>query len=247
MELIINEYQYIQDIIKSRKKPEHMSIRSLIRYLIRYYFSGYENKTCKEFQRFILNELKLFNFSIIEYQEYQYANYVLNMCRKYKKGDLDIKLRDFDTVDITKAEIKKIRQCDDEKEQKVLFTIYTLAKISVNPSGWVNYSIQEIFKRANVTLKAIERYQLIHKLYKNGFIELNRLITKHGYKVDLKPKSHTEITVKDFNHIGNTFLGKYKEGWMMCECCGKMVKKKSNRQKYCTSCAKKINIIKTNS
>lgn len=238
MQIIINEYKYIQEMIKERKKKDDVSIYKLIRYMIMYYYPDFENKSAKSFQQFILNELSLFNFSLREYQEYQYAGYVLRMCRKYLKGELNHELRNFDSVSVTKAEIEKINKCEDEKERKVLFTIYALAKVSVNPTGWVNYSIQDIFKRANVTMKALERFALIHRLYKHNFIKLNNIINKHGYYVKLEPESEVDIIITDFMHIGNTYLHKYKDDWVMCQYCGRMIKYHGNGRppKYCKKC-----------
>ena len=47
--------------------------------------------------------------------------------------------------------------------------------------------------------------------------------------------------VRDFNNLGNQYIGNFKKGYKQCECCGKRVKITNNRVKYCNSCYKRIN------
>lgn len=237
MQIIINEREYVKNIIETRQKPENMSMYKFIKYLIMYYYDQYKDGSATRFQRFILDEIKLFNIDGIFYREFKYANYVLRNCRKMKKGEINHMLRDFDSIDITEQELEIINKAETEKHRKLLFTMYTLAKIAVQPSGWINYKLSEIFKRANINgLNRYDRNLMINDLYSAGLINLNHIVGKEGYKVELHPDSPAAITVYNFTRIGNTYLDKYKDGWKMCECCGKMFKKKSPAQKYCKMC-----------
>ena len=46
-----------------------------------------------------------------------------------------------------------------------------------------------------------------------------------------------DFTIYEFENLGNTFLNKYKEGYKMCEVCGKLIKIKGANQKYCDKCS----------
>ena len=122
-----------------------------------------------------------------------------------------------------------------------MFTMYVLAKINLVPSGWVNYNLKEVFECADLKMTKQKCHRFIHDLYKQGLIQLNEYPDRRGYKVELQNDvDDIAITISSFDHIGRQYLNKYKDGWMMCKRCGKMIKIKAPNQKYCKKCGEYI-------
>ena len=59
--------------------------------------------------------------------------------------------------------------------------------------------------------------------------------------------SETVLKIDDFRELGYEYLDYIGDGkFIRCECCKKFIRKKSNKQKYCTDCYKRINSDMTN-
>ena len=239
--IIFNEYKYVENMIDTHIVPDGMSVKRVLRYLAKYYYD--ESFTVKEYKEFIFEQVKEFNFSGIFYQEYKYDSYLKNLCEKLLSGEISHQLRDIESVDIYQSEIDIIKKCENDKQKKLLFTLYVLAKIN-NTNGWVNYDLKDICSLANVTATITDRSLLIYELYKNGLLDQNNRIDKLGYKVELgSPDEKVVLTISSFKNIGNQYIANFKPGWKMCECCGKLFKIKSKHDgssKYCKQCAKNI-------
>lgn len=242
--VIHNEKIFVEDnILADRMCPQNMRMRTLIRYLIRYYYPQFKNKTWQEYFEFIKQDMKEFNFKLYEYQEYLYADYMKKLCKKMLKGEIR-ELRQIDEVSITQAEMDIIRQCETERQQKVLFTLYVLAKVYGYDSGWVNFGIPEIFKLANVSMKYQDRLFMLHDIYEAGIIQINHTINKQGFKVQLVPDSPIAITVKKFENLGRQYTAAVKPDYVCCERCQKLFKIKNkydHSTKYCSECAEIVN------
>ena len=240
-----NEVKFVQDFLQTRKKPERMGIKRLIRYLCSYYFDEYEKCSLNEFVDRIKDEMKLFNLSIIEYREFKYAKYIKKLCKKMLDGKLSHRLICCEYIDITEPEIEIIKRGQTEKHQKVLFTLFALAKVIPNPTGWVNYCLTDIFKLANVSMKNRDKRYLINDLYVAGLLELSNSLKLQGYKVQLRD-GETAVHITKMEHFGRQYLHHFKKGWIMCGCCGKMVRISAPNQKYCKNCAPKQKLISNN-
>lgn len=243
--IIFDEYNYVENIIKSHEKPSQMGIRKLINYIAMYYYDDYgDGCLLGKYVNKVMEVMRDFEFPLYIYQEYIFVDYIKRICKKYQTGKLSHTLRDDTPVIITEQEIKVINQAPSEKHSKVLFTLYVIAK-KISQSGWVNYSLKDIFDYADVRVKQDERHRIIYDLKEGGIIQINHIIDKTGYKVTFYPDSPTYMMVNSFEHCGNQYLSKYRIGWRMCEICGKMIKIKAPNHKYCKTCAKIVNIYKT--
>lgn len=243
--IIFDEYSYVRDIIKTHIKPPQMGIRKLINYIAMYYYDDYgDGCLLSSYASKIIDELNRFDLPLYVYQEYLFIDYIKRICKKYQVGKLNHTLRNSDPIIITKKEIEVIKTAPTEKMQKVLFTFYVIAK-KINSTGWVNYSLKDVFEYADVRLKQDERHYMIYELKELGLLQVNHIINKTGYKVEFYPDSEAEFEIYTFEHCGNQFLSKYKKGWKMCNICGKLIKIKAPNQKYCKVCAKIVNIYKT--
>jgi hypothetical protein len=157
----------------------------------------------------------------------------------------NIKIKEITSIPITQLEMNLISKCETDKEKKLLFTLYVLAKSILEPTGWVNYSDGQILEYGNLKgCTNLELHQILYDLREKGFITVNNLIGSSGYKVDLgQDITDVALTVVDFKNLGNQCLNYLKSDWKMCECCGRMIKIKGNigrPQKYCKKCGKKI-------
>jgi len=242
--VIFNEREYIKNIIEEHDSKKNRRIRTLIKQLIKYYYTEYKNAPTKDYVQKILETIETFEYDDVVYREFMYYDYIKKTCKKAQKGEFNTYLRELEFIDVTEAELAVVSKGKNNREKKLLFTLYVLAKMFQYHSGWVNYPPSEIFKLANVSLKYEDRFLLIHELYKAGLIQLNHIIGKTGYKVELHEDSPTAVTVTLNKAFGNQYMAYIKgKDWTVCQECGRLVKKNSNHDfstKYCKRCAEKI-------
>ena len=240
--VIFNEYEYVKHIIEKHNPNEKIGIRRLIKLIVRYCYPECKDLSTKEYVNRVLEIINTFNFKIYQYQEYQHYDFIKRLCKKAQKHEFNVELRDINSVDITEAEMEIIAKGKTDSERKVLFTLYVLAKIYSYHSGWVNYSLTDIYKLADVYMTRQNKLFLLHDLYEAGLIEFNHIIDKWGLKVNLIEDSPTAVTVSIPEHFGRQYIEKTKPGWKMCEAdgCYRLFKKKAPNQKYCRKCAEEI-------
>lgn len=245
--VIFNEYEYVRHIIEKHNPNERIGIKRLIRLIVRYCYPECKDLPVKQYVDRVIDIINTFNFDLYKYKEYEQYDFIKNLCRKAQKQEFNVELRQIDSVDITEAEMKIIAQGKNDRERKVLFTLYVLAKIYSYHSGWVNYSVTEIYKLADVYINRKEKLLLLNNLYEAGLIELNHIIDKWGVKVNLVEDSPTAVTVKTPEHFGRQYMAVTKPGWKICEAegCYKLFKMKSPHQKYCKKCSEEIKKEKT--
>lgn len=240
--IIFNERKRIADIINRRDKKAILNKYTLIRSLIKYYYPQFANRNWKEYYRFILSEMDKFQFDIEEYEEWEYSDFVKRTCKNALNGEFNVNLRNLDYVEITEAEFDIIAKAETNPQKKLLFTLYVLAKLYPYDSGWVNFRDAEIFKLANVHLSIEDRDYLIHDLKEQGLLELNHIVGKSGLRVKLASDSPVALRIERPDHFGNQYLLYLKNHeWMMCERCGRLIRRNNNKQKYCKYCYKKLN------
>ena len=234
-----NERKWIEDIINNKNKDEIRNIKSLIKYLIRYYMTEFQNEKPKKFQRFILDKMAEFNFSVVLYEEWEFADFTYRMCKKGLKGEL-LPLRELEQINITVAELAIINKAEDNNQKKLLFTFYVLAKLYPYSSGWVNFRDSEIFKLANLHMPVREKHRLIYYLSQQGLLQLNHIIGQSGYKVELHEDSPTAIAVTLEQSFGNQYIAytKKDKGWQFCHYCGKLFKVKCEHDHSSLYCCK---------
>lgn len=244
--LILDERSQIESIIETGEKPPKMGMRSLIRYLAMYYYEDYKELPLECYIKNIQGKIKSFSFPLYIYEESRYYRYIFRICSKMKSGTMNQILRDSSPISITNEEIKIVKKAPTDRHQKVLFTLYVLAKKNIPSTGWVNYSIRDIFSYANVHVDKNTQYEIMYDLHRLKLIQINRMIDKQGFKVDYV-EGDVAITISEFTCLGNQYLGKFKEGWVDCKICHKMVKihsRHDHSRKYCKRCAEETDRIK---
>lgn len=154
-------------------------------------------------------------------------------------------LIDISGVEITQSEMEKIQQVEGKLLQRLMFTMLCLAKygnaINPNNNNWVNRKDKEIFSLANITLTTKRQSLLINDLWTMQYIGYSRVVDNININVKIVDnESPTVLYISDFRNLGNQYMRYCGEKYIECECCGKVVKEKHGKQRYCTECATEI-------
>ena len=183
---------------------------------------------------------ELLEFDLDNYQEYKYHNKIMKICASLFDGSIDKNFREQEYIPIYENELKVIESLPNDRQKKLMFTFFALARY-MNCDGWINKKtskgISEVFKLANVTLTSDKRNELLHELYVNGYISLGKKVDNLNIKVQLDDSGDIVYKVKDFNNLGNQYIGNFKKGYKQCKCCGKKIKDTGNKKMYCAKCA----------
>ena len=183
---------------------------------------------------------ELLEFDLDNYQEYKYHNKIMKICASLFDGSIDKNFREQEYIPIYENELKVIESLPNDRQKKLMFTFFALARY-MNCDGWINKKtskgISEVFKLANVTLTSDKRNELLHELYVNGYISLGKKVDNLNIKVQLDDSGDVVYNVKDFNNLGNQYIGNFKKGYKQCKCCGKKIKDTGNKKMYCAKCA----------
>lgn len=235
--IIINEYEYAKQILESRTIPKNVSNKRVLLYIAKYYFNP-ECSVAKMIQ-IVFDKMAEFNLPKEVYQEYKYEKYVKGICEKLLSRELSAEFKQVESVNIYQSELDIINQAETDKEKKLLFTLFVLAKISGNNFGWVNYDIKDIFQLANITATVKDRAGIIYKLYTAGLVDQSQKIDNLSLKVELGNTDEPIILIIDsFENIGNQYIANFKQGWKLCYCCKKLFKIRGSNSRYCKTCAR---------
>jgi len=229
--IIFDELKYAENLLE-REFNGFIRWRDLL-ILAKYYRSlgkvGIQLE--KSILDFCTNKVKGFN-------EVRNDSKIQSAIRKSKKQPLKIS----DYVVITKKEIERIRSINDYKIEKILFLMLVVCKIN-HPKDYVgthylNQNFSYLVKLANVYMTKNERNSLKYFLHQKGFLdcpEPNRFNVTYGKEsfiiLYVDNKSEEYLRVVDFDNI----VKYYKP---VCEKCGEIIEKNSNRQKMCENCQK---------
>ena len=231
---ILNEKKYVEEIINSPTMPEKMSVNMMIMYLTKYYYT--ESNSVAEVVEKVCTQMSKFNIDIRYYQEYKCKNRVEKICKSIADNKLDL-LKEYDNTPLYQSEYDKIMTCENDKEKKFLFTIYMLARYT-DKYGWVYNPRNEIFKLANISSTTKGYKEIIFNLLHRGYIKNTSKVDDVKIGVDFGDSSENIVLeVSDISNLGNQFMAFIKDDYKLCECCGRLIKIKSNRTTYCKKCA----------
>ena len=220
----------------SKKKPDDLSMGYFITLIAKYYLPLLTDS--KSLSDIVKKEL--LEFDLDNYQEYKYHNKIMKICASLFDGSIDKNFREQEYIPIYENELKVIESLPNDRQKKLMFTFFALARY-MNCDGWINKKtskgISEVFKLANVTLTSDKRNELLHELYVNGYISLGKKVDNLNIKVQLDDSGDVVYKVKDFNNLGNQYIGNFKKGYKQCKCCGKKIKDTGNKKMYCAKCA----------
>ena len=241
-EFVFNERAEHELLIKSHSVSRE-NVKSYIFMLAKYNFY-IEKMDDNANYNAIVDYLKKFWSMFSGPDWHEYIEKSIKACKKY-----DYKL--IDSIKITRKELEYIKSFNDIQLEKLLFIMLCIAKYdhfySNSEDFWLNRSNSFIFNHARVHVRVKERLELLRKLYLVGAFDMSYKTGSANKKILYASKSDDEdvvleLTENDYKELAYTYLF-YKNGfsgYVHCEKCGRLVKQKSNRQKFCNECSVKV-------
>lgn len=239
MSIILDEKVYVENILESPelgKKPSE----TLSRVAKYYRASGYKDREIAGLVEDFLLKCDP-NINIVKWQ---------NMIDKVVRSSAKYGLIRISGVVITRSEMDCIESIGSKTLQRLMFTLLCVAKYcnAVNPknNNWVNKPDKEIFALAGIKATIKKQSLMINDLWSAGYIAFSNVVNNININVCIVDNdSEPVMVITDFRNLGNQLLMYQGEPYMECGCCGVVVKRNSNAQKYCNDCANEVNIKKT--
>jgi hypothetical protein len=246
--LIFNEKTYIENILKTHDKDTlEINKFQLTQLITIYLYQEYNIDNKEQLEKSVNAELEQFNFDGYYYEGYyRVIRQIVNSVIKY-----DLKLKEVYSIPIYQNEYDIIKSCGDKKHQKLLVTLYVMARWNDNEFGWTSSKCKtpHIKKSSNLNIPNLDFNLLFYDLQKDGYIKGTKKVGKFCYQMLNYNNDKNEpiaFTVDSFDNIGNKFIASQGNIHIACSMCGRLVKKTSPRMKYCPKCAKEMIRIKNN-
>lgn len=155
-------------------------------------------------------------------------------------------LIELESIPITKRELAICDSLDGKQMRRLMFTLICLAKYAnaTNEQNtcWVNRQDKEIFKLANVVTSVKRQSFMLNDLRSAGLIRFSRKVDNININVLCVDEFGAAVMhISDFRNLGYQYMRYCGEPYFECACCGIVVKRSSNAQKYCHDCAIDIN------
>lgn len=236
MQLILNEYKYVEEILGDLKNIKVDTTKKII-VLIKHYKSIGMNREqiLGRIQDIMMNNYPEFNLSL-------WDEFLRKLVKTYSNSKYA--LRKIESIDIYKEEMNYIVSKKDAKLERILFMMLVYAKIG-GFNGWINTDISNVFRDAKASSTKKNMYLYIHKLKEKGIVDVQKQVDGRNVKIDfMKESGDIVISITDFidpimdyyKYIG--LKVKVCEG----EGCNKRILVKGKRDKYCKECKKKIQL-----
>lgn len=269
--LIMNEKKYVEKILDTHDVADiDITMEQLIYLLVKYFYENetwHDQDGCivdkpliyketendgdkKEYNKEVFKstldilyvdvDLELQKFNFEKYYSFKYKNLILNACNIVLKYDL--KLKEYDYIPLLSDELENIKQCENDRERKLLFTLYIYARYK-NKNGKIDEDAvkKDIFKMANINSTKLEMNKIVKSLRDKEFISQNFINDNINIWVTLGTGEEV-MNVISFDNLGNQIIAYLNKDKKMCECCGRIIKIKSKTcpPRYCNDCAYKI-------
>lgn len=237
MNLILNEREYAADLLAGGvfQGKQYDDLACLARY---YYHAERRKKgeVRKLLQDFLCRADPEYNVSVWD----RALDRMVRSVDKYK-------LIEMNEIPVTYKEMKRVKALDSVQLERLLFTLICLAKygnyVSGRDTGWVNRKSAEIFRLANLTATNEAKGKLLYRLREMGYIGFGRRVDNANVQVlCLDAEGKVCMSVSDMRNLGNQYMMFLGRQYFVCENCGLVVARRSNRQKYCKKCADELDL-----
>lgn len=237
MPYILNEKEYIENILASKEKPKELHMGYFMTLISKYYYAeGMRAELLSDTVKQALSE-----FHLERYQEHQYHKRILAICESLCNGTAEPGFRELESIPIYRAEMNVLESLPNDRQKKFLFTLFAIARY-VDCDGWTNKKtardVAEVFQLANLTLSSQKRNELLHELYVNGYVSFGKKVDNLNMKVRLDPSGEAAYEVREFCNLGNQYVGNFKKGYKQCKTCGKAIRIIGTNTQYCRKCTK---------
>lgn len=203
-----------------------------------FFYLGYKPKEVQE------RVVDFCNNYFDSFSEAKYFDKIQSILNNAKK----VSIIEVGTIQITEKEVEFINSIKEPfKFNDVLFCLLVIKKIreKLGQQPYLNCKYTKFTKSCGLSSPKV-LYPILRRLEQLGFIRVCRNSNLEIlFNVDAS-NSPTVIEVNDFDNIYayyHNYLGKGR--YVECSSCGKMVRVRGNRRKYCNECARIINIQKT--
>lgn len=248
-QIILNEYQYVKDIlakvysgkdISEIEKPDIGFFKFLL-WLIKYHSD-------KEFDYALYQVETLVQTTMTkiyqkEYIHEKWRKMIMNVYDNLRNGTIK-PLSRIPYLDIYSWDMIQVFKGETEREHKLMFSAYVLAHYKAS-NGWLNLkSIKDIgdwFEMSNLSCNAFERMKMIGELRSKGLIETTNSCDNLNIKVKMLDDyegMRPVFRITEMKNLGNLLIATYKDGYGMCEKCGKLIKIDSGMFGICKKCGK---------
>lgn len=246
--LIFNEKTYIENILKTHDKSTlEINKFQLTQLIAIYLYQEYNIDNKEQLEKSVNAELEQFEFDGYYYEGYyRVIRQIIDSIIKY-----DLKFKEAHNIPIYQSEYDIIKSCGDKKHQKLLVTLYVMARWNDNEFGWTSSKCKtpHMKKSANLNISNLDFNLLFYDLQKDGYIKGTKKVGKFCYQMlhyNTDKNEPVAFIVDSFDNVGNKFIASQGNTHISCSLCGKLVKKTSPRMKYCPKCAKEVVKIKNN-
>ena len=238
--MILNENEYLNNILKDHNKNNLQISQTQLAFLLAKKYKNYND---------VSKEMKKFQFD--KYYEINWQDTINKFCDMAEKHNLDLK--DYGYIPLYEHELENIKKCEKNKDKKLLFTIYIIARYKNKEVGSKDnfYRIdktllkKDLFEYANIRGTKKDNALLINKLWKENFIEQNFINDDISISVKLENQGEEALKVKTLENLGNQIIAFLNpKTYKQCSICGKLIRIKGRNSQYCEQCARKMELEK---
>jgi hypothetical protein len=234
MSIILNEREYARDVIASRDLGAHplFELGLAAKYFAQ--VDGFSGQALRD-------RIEEFFLSCTQEDSVPpwYAKKLESLAKEAESTPLVV----IDGIDVTEDELRVVVSEKGLTNQKLLFSLLCVAKYwnARNPANdnWVNTKDGEISSLANLTIEPRKRNEILRSFRDAGYIKFSKRVDNLNMQVCFcMEDSPACIHITDFCDIGNQYMRFVGYRMLNCQDCGRLVRCKSNRQKYCSKCAR---------
>lgn len=233
--IIFDEVNYAENILRNGCSKRNVLIDFKI---LAKYFLYYKHNSIQETKEKMLEVLK-------NSETFIPINYIVLKIDKAIQYAQTEQLKRIEPVSIYKEEIDFIQQLSKDV-QDIAFIYLFLSKWTKDPKGFF-VKESDIKKLLGITIRNKDLQIMNKTLEDSDFLKFKDTRTKELIKVLITKNDGEEIfQITDFTHPLLHYKQYLGEKIINCVDCNCLVKAKSNRQKYCKSCANRVKLSQIN-
>jgi hypothetical protein len=173
------------------------------------------------------------------YTEIGYQKIIKGCIRDVTK----IAWRNIDAIIITKQELQRIKELNDDRQERIAFVLLADAKYANKYNNqcadisWLG--IRDIYQLARVTMPVRDRAPFLSFLYEKQLVEMNlnpRFNGKTLLYIDDSDDIGLVLTENNYKELAFTYMNWKYGGYKECAACGRLIRISKNTQ-YCIHCS----------
>lgn len=247
MDIVINEKKKAEEIIKTGEIYKNLWHTKAL--LIKYFHKarGLDEEGVKDELVKFLEKKITHNTDGREYNLIKDMDNIDRAISIYTKSHHE--LAEDECIVISKQELEKIKELNNEPQEKLAFVLLVICKIKNLKTNefteWINDKTKEFWKHTKNRRDFEYQERMIHKLYDTKLIDLPPLSAPNNTSIKLLyvdknvKKEDIGMEISDFREVVLNYLKWRGEKVINCDVCHKLILEINNKIKYCKECAKK--------